>query len=220
MVGDMRVFNITFIKIVQAFALTVLLSIFNIAHATSAIVKVEDLGLLDWDPIEQLSPGAGSSGPVSLDWDPNNNFFTELIAWNWGYSGTGGASCWIGENCALDLSVSDNSTSLMLESFFLGYFGSEGIVEYHVIDLETDTSILSGAPLVSGSSGSLINVNAVSNVGFRILFGPDGFNGGINNIAYSYDATGQGPVVTPIPAAVWFFGSGLLGLISFMRRQA
>lgn len=216
----MKILNITFIKVVQTLALTMLLTAFNTANATSAIVKVEDLGLLDWDPIEQMAPGAGSSGPVTLNWDPNNNFFTELIAWNWGYSGTGAASCWIGENCALDLSVSDNSTSLTLESFFLGYFGSEGIVEYQVIDLATDTSVLSGAPLVSGSSGSLINVNAVSDVGFRILFGPDGFNGGINNIAYSYDSIGQGPGSVPIPAAVWFFGSGLIGLIRFARSRS
>ena len=29
-----------------------------------------------------------------------------------------------------------------------------------------------------------------------------------------------GPVVVPIPAAIWLFGSGLLGLVGFARRKA
>jgi len=210
--------NATIIHTLRILALIICLSNINAANATSIIVNIEDMGLQNWDVIHKESLGFGSSGPVTLNWDPNNDFFTELLAYNSGYSGKGAAFCWYGEACALELLVSEENTSIVLESFFLGYFGEEGVVEYDVIDLETESSILYGAPNISGSSGSLISVDASSDVGFRILFGPDGFNGGINNIAYSYSSLGQGITVVPIPTAVLLFGSSLLGLISFAHQ--
>ncbi len=212
--------NAIIVYILKGLALIIFLTHGNIANATSLVVNIEDMGLNNWDIIERELPGFGSSGPITLNWDPNNDFFTELIAYNSGYSGKGAAFCWYGEACALELSVSEENTSIVLESFFLGYFGEQGIVEYDVIDLETETSILYGAPNISGSSGLLISVDASSDVGFRILFGPDGFNGGINNITYKYNPSlSQDLTVVPIPAAVLFFGSGLLGLISFSRHS-
>lgn len=214
-------FNATLVHTQKGLTLTLIffLTNINIANATSVVVNIEDMGLYNWDMIEKKLPGFGSNGPISLNWDPNNDLFTELLAFNSGYSGGGAAFCFYGEGCALELSVSDENTPVVLESFFLGYFGDEGIVEYDVIDLATETSILFGAPRVSGDSGSLITVDATSSTGFRILFGPDGFNGGINNIAYSYNSIlNQEISVIPIPAAVWLFGSSLLGLIGFTRQ--
>jgi hypothetical protein len=189
----------------------------NIANASVVTVKVEDAGVFNWDSIQKVTPGFGSSGPISLNWDPNDDLFTELLAYNRGYSGGAAAFCWHGENCALELSVTAENTTLQLESFTLGYFGDQGIVEYNVIDLETDVSVFSGAPLISGTSLSLFDVNTSSNKGFLILFGPDGFNGGINNITYNYHSN----IITthvPVPTAIWLFGSGLIGLIGFARQ--
>lgn len=189
----------------------------NIANATSVMVKIEDMGLFDWESIQEMSPGFGSDGPITLDWDPNHDSFTELLAFNSGYSGRGAAFCWYGEDCALELSVSEIGTNLMLESFFLGYYSDNGgVVDYHVIDMETGSDILFGSPWVDGSDGSIVSVNASSSVGFRILFGPDGYDGGINDITYSYQPA---LVQTPIPTAVWFFGSGLIGLLSLGRKS-
>jgi hypothetical protein len=190
---------------------------FNIANASLVTVKVEDAGVLNWDPIEKVTPGFGSSGPISLNWDPNDDFFTELLAYGRGYSGGAAAFCWYGENCALKLSVTAENTIMQLESFTLGYFGDQGIVEYNVIDLETDVSVFSGTPLVKGTTLSLIDVNVSSNKGFLIIFGPDGFNGGINNITYNYHSNIIATPV-PIPTAIWLFGSGLIGLIGFARQ--
>ncbi len=55
-----------------------------------------------------------------------------------------------------------------------------------------------------------------------IILSQSGFNGGFavdfNNAAFSGVAdTGT---VVPVPAAVWLFGSGLLGLIGFARRRS
>lgn len=208
--------NIIVVHHLKALVFLFFLTNINIVNAEVVTVKIEDMGVPNWEVINKLAPGFGSSGPVSLNWDPNDDFFTELLAYNSGYSGGAAAYCWYGENCALELSVTAENTIMQLESFTLGYFGDRGIVEYNVIDLETDTSVFSGAPLVKGDSLSLIDVNASSNKGFLILFGPDGYNGGINNITYSYQSTTV--VHTPIPTAIWLFGSGLIGLIGFTRQ--
>ncbi|WP_404360112.1 hypothetical protein [Methylotuvimicrobium sp. KM1] len=211
----------SFSNLWKSLVLLIFLIPINVANATSTIVKVEDMGLADWTIIEKEAPGFGSNGPVSLDWDPYNDWFRELIVFNDGYSGKGAAFCWHGENCALKLSVTEENTTLMLESFFLGFYGSgEGNVEFSVFDLETDTNILAGTPLVTGNDGLDIFVNAVSSVGFLILFGPDGYSIGINEIAYSYQSSNIIVHPVPIPAASWLFVSGLIGLLCFTRRNS
>ncbi|ATG89001.1 hypothetical protein [Methylomonas koyamae] len=190
----------------------------NLSHASVVTVKIEDADIFNWEPIQKIKPGFGSNGPVSLNWDPNNDLFTELLAYDRGYSGGAGVFCWYGENCALQLSVTAENTVLQLNSFALGYYGYGNNVQYSVIDLATQTSVLQDSPWIDGAISTLIPVNASSNKGFMILFGPDGFNGGINNITYSYLSAQPGePVPTPIPAAVWLFGFGLAGILGFPR---
>lgn len=207
--------NTLFMHTLKILAFLFFISNINIANAALVTVNIEDSGVFNWDPIQKRAPGFGSSGPITLDWDPNNDFFTELLAYDRGYSGGAAAFCWYGENCALQLSVTTQSTSVQLKSFVLSYYGYGNNVQYSVIDLATQTSILEESPWVDGNIGSLITVNAISNKGFLILFGPDGFNGGINNITYSYQ--NQVPVQTPIPTAAFLFGIGLFGMIGFTR---
>jgi hypothetical protein len=207
---------IPFVDIQKFLVFFVLITNFNIANASLVTVKIEDSGVFNWDSIQKVTPGFGSSGPISLNWDPNDDLFTELLAYDRDYSGGAAAFCWYGENCALKLSVTAENTIMQLQSFTLGYYGNKGIVQYKVIDLETDTKVISDAQWISGSNQTFIDVNASSDKGFLILFGPDGFNGGINNITYSYQST---PTHAPIPTAVWLFGSGLLGLIGFARQS-
>ena len=193
---------------------------FNSVHASLVTVKIEAAGVLNWDPIQKWAPGFGSDGPVALNWDPNNDLFTELLAYDRGYSGGAAAFCWYGENCALQLSVTAINTKIHLQTFTLGYFGFGSNVQYSVTDLATQSSIMAGAPWIESDEPSLITVNATSDKGFLILFGPDGFNGGINNITYSYDSfPGSIPVQTPIPASAWLFCLGLFGLIHFTRQS-
>ena len=210
--------NKIFIHALKTTALIIILTTSNIVNATSVNVKIEDMGLSNWSTIEQQRPGFGSDGPVVLDWDPNNSFYTELLVWNNGYSGQGAAICWQGEDCALELSTLETDISITLESFSIGYYGYGGIVGYDVIDLDTSTSILTDIPWISGDESTLITVNSTSDTGFRILFGYDGFNGGINDISYSHH--GKDPVLSsvPIPTTIWLFGSSLIGLIRFARQ--
>jgi hypothetical protein len=47
-----------------------------------------------------------------------------------------------------------------------------------------------------------------------LAVGGDGLVNGDVEIAYTYDAT-----PTPIPAAAWLFGSGLMGLSGLRRKE-
>jgi hypothetical protein len=40
-----------------------------------------------------------------------------------------------------------------------------------------------------------------------------------SNAGYSIGPFDPGPQVVPVPAAVWLFGSGLLGLVGVARRK-
>lgn len=213
--------HIPFVGIMKVLVFFVLITYFNSANATLVSIKIEDAGIDNWEPIQKLAPGFGSSGPISINWDPNKDLFTELLSYDRGYSGGAAAFCWYGENCALQLSVTAENTAINLQSFVLGYYGYGNYVQYKVIDIATQTSILNDSPWVDGNLSSLISVNATSNTGFLILFGPDGFNGGINNITYSYHATTgvRPPVQTPIPSAAWLFSIGMITWIGFNHQS-
>ena len=134
--------NKIFIHTVKTATIIVFLTNSSIANATSVNVNIESMGLSNWSVIAQGASEFGSSGPVVLNWDPNNDFYTELLAWNGGYSGKGAAFCWHGEDCALELSTTEEAVKITLDSFSIGYYGFGGIVDYDIVDLKNDKTIL------------------------------------------------------------------------------
>jgi hypothetical protein len=102
-----------------------------------------------------------------------------------------------------------------LDSFFLGAWpDSNRNISYSIDDLATpglDIEVTSA--LVSGQTGLLVSPALSSAVGLRISFGPDGFNGGINNIVFSVSA-----VPEPESYALLLAGLGLIGFAA--RRRA
>lgn len=160
----------------------------------------------------------GSTGPVTLDWNPLNDFLLGLRQWPGEYSGGRAAAfCADGENaaCLLDLKVEAGST-LTLESFFLGSFEDvDRAITFTVIDLFNSATVATGSPTV-GAAGLTATIGATSSVGFRIAFGPDGYNGGINDITFSSASA----AAVPAPPALALFGLGLLGLGLVARRRA
>jgi hypothetical protein len=189
------------------------------AAAQAAVVRVEDMAGGDNTNIHATQPGFGSAGSVTLNWDPDNNPSTALLIWRGGYSGRDAAWCGVdsGAVCALEMTVSGSPPALYsvsLESFFLGGWPTtDRNIAYTVTDLDGGAVVASGTPLVSGVTGLVVDVNAISSVGFRISFGPDGYNGGINDITY-FEIIGD-PI--PTPGALALFGFGLAGL-SLLRR--
>lgn len=81
----------------------------------------------------------------------------------------------------------------------------------------TDITLSDGTvvdPPVSNAIGffGFVSDTAFSSVIFRTSVANDGF--GVDNVTYSSNLA---PV--PLPAAIWIFGSGLIGLIAIARRK-
>jgi len=191
------------------------------AEAATVTVSIEDAGFItNSNAIETAAPGFGDDGPVDLDWDPLNATAKRLLNWLGGYSNRDAAWCSDGVGCALDLTVSAGYT-LTFDSFFLGGFNNTARnIAWAVYDLaDLGTSLDSGNPLVDGQTGLVESLGLSSTTGFRLLFGPDGFNGGINDITYSYDLTDPGVAPIPLPASALLLAGGLAGLAALRRRQ-
>lgn len=195
------------------------------AQAATVTVNLDLAPFATGTDIELTSSGYGSDGPVTVNWNPLNDLNRRLIHWNGGYSGRDGAYCITGIDCTLDLTVAAGFT-VTLDSFWLGaYPNFDRSVTWSVIDL-FDNSTVAGTvgALVSGLTGLTNTLNATSTAGFRIQFGPDGYNGGINDIVYSYarvDTPPPPPDLSPIPlpAAGWLLLGALAGLAGLRRRR-
>lgn len=201
-----------------------------LSPASAVTVDLDGLALSSGEVIELEKPGFGGVAPVTLNWAPPHGTGTELRFWNGNYSGRDAAFCVSGIDCALDLTVA-SGFSVTLDSFWLGtYPDTDRMITWSVTDL-FDGSVVASAfdAFVSGASGLRNFIGATSPVGFRILFGPDGNNGGINDIVYSFaaitdptdpvDPVDPGdPSVIPLPATAWLLLAGLGGLGAVRRR--
>ena len=56
--------------------------------------------------------------------------------------------------------------------------------------------------------------------GFQNMNDYMGFETYVSNINNNGQLVGSAEIVTPVPAAIWLFGSGLLGLIGFARKKS
>lgn len=203
-------------------ATSLLATLFAMPAAEAAVVNL-DTGTAGSYDIQSVAPGLGSEGPVTLNWDPLSDPGTSLTRWgDSDYSGRHAAFCSAGVTtaCALDLTVAPTH-SVTLSSFFLGAWpDTDRMITWSVIDLATSNPIAGGADaFVSGVTGLVASVSATSTAGFRILFGPDGFNGGINDITYSYTRLTPPPSAVPLPAGGWLMLAGVGGLAAMRRRR-
>ena len=82
------------------------------------------------------------------------------------------------------------------------------------------------APRLSLSGGALTELNYGKNAdaGFStltsVLLNVDAYDDGFNYVNATWTGITITPTAVPVPAAVWLFGSGLLGLVGVARRKA
>jgi hypothetical protein len=193
---------------------TIGLAVTMVSASAATTVRIEDFVASNNTPI---AAGFGNAGPVSLNWDPFNSAATRLLKWNGAYSGRDGAWCNSGINCAVDLRVS-GSNSVTLSGFrFGGWPNADRTVTFSVIDLANNQTISAGTPFVSGTLGYVQQISFTSSQGFRIQFGPDGFNGGINDI--QFNSAPLSAVPEPQSWALLIGGFALVGSSLRVRRR-
>ena len=87
------------------------------------------------------------------------------------------------------------------------------------LDLNSWTAYWNGTSFNQGASGVATTVDASGNftASWTALVVGGAFNGQTGS--WSITGTTDAPPAVPVPAAVWLFGSGLLGLVGVARRK-
>lgn len=188
------------------------------AQAAITVVKVEDIAATNGQIIQSIAPGFGSTPTVSLNWNPLNDPSTALRFWDSNYSGRAAAYCNAGVSCTLDL-LAVGSSQVKLWGFrFGGWPNFTRSIDFKVVDLATNTPISAGTANADAFLGDAYVIGFTSGTGFRITFGPDGFNGGINDIKF------EGIAAAGVPeASTWLMliaGFGAVGAAMRRRKSA
>lgn len=104
--------------------------------------------------------------------------------------------------------------TVTLDSFFLGGWpDTNRNISYSIDDLATSgVEFEVDAAFVSGVTGLVVTPAVTSAAGIRITFGPDGYNGGINNIVFSVSAV-------PEPES-WLMLLAGIGLVGCAARRS
>jgi PEP-CTERM motif len=114
--------------------------------------------------------------------------------------------------------------SVTLNSFSLGAWPNRigASSQYTIVD-GLGATLFSSGPIVIGATGNLsstFNVNLTSANGIGILFGPESYNVGIDNIDFTVGDGTPGPVPEPSTWAMMIGGFGMIGgALRYRRRR-
>lgn len=138
-----------------------------------------------------------------------------LRFWSGNYSGS--AAAWanttIGEIRLTTLSAG----TVTLDSVdFGGYLNAVRDIDYRVYDFSWNL-LTSGTVATAPTSLTTISFGQSSADGLIFQFGPDGYNGGIQNLTFSFES-GIAPVPEPASWAMLIAGFGLTGTVMRRRR--
>ena len=162
---------------------------------------------------------------VRFDGDVINAGFENMRWWGAGYSDLFGvAFVGLGFGQAQPTGVHlipISGYQITLNSFDLGSWQGAGY--------NTQVTLRGGDGSLISSTGTFLSNGAMRNSftpgltradGFRIVFGPDNFNIGIDNINYTVSQIGGGPVPEPSAWALTILGFGTVGAMLRRRGKA
>lgn len=190
---------------------------------------VNSVGAIGGDVVIDTGAGPSSSPAYSIAPSDVTSNITDMDAGSWVIGNSAGAYLDLG----LSAAVADLPSAIDMKIFLVGANG-------HSFDLTiggTTKNYLLGAKSgqVTGAFDSIYGTDPVVAVGidlvdfglsgpvdtFRITF-DDGWGckaPAICSAVPSFIGTYNAVSAVPVPAAVWLFGSGLLGLVGFVRRR-
>lgn len=151
------------------------------------------------------------AGVIDVSVEASNG--ANLLFWAGDYSGN--AAAYANTSVGIITLTPLAGATVTLDSFFLGgWLNTDRNIRYIVDNLATAGIDIEVNPaFVSGTNGLSVAPGLSSAQGIRITFGPDGYNGGINNIVFSVSA-----VPEPKSGLMLLAGIGLIGCAA--RRAA
>lgn len=193
---------------------------------TFAIFKSANAALVATNLILVIDPDTG--GQIEVISTINDNYFGDFSKWQWDYQI---------HNISYDPTP---GISNGLSGFNLVFAGSTNVMNQYapagwIFNCCGTTPPFGAEYDIQNSSGLGIMPGQIDHVGFATAAGTPwtdvyheswshSWEGDIQTLTFNTQdvASGLGPLVpaVPVPAAVWLFGSGLLGLIGIARRKA
>jgi hypothetical protein len=177
---------------------------------------------------QAIGNGMGGSGPLVLanmgfNWNSNNGIPVSIVMDASGFFGAVGAGLTVGQTLSGSGAVpASNNASFFGQNIAIG--------PSPFVTTTWDTTAIGTVALGTNPSGTLplvadtvVNTNVLGPDetgigGSPMLAGP--FTG--NNANFDFTTitiTSITPAAIPVPAAVWLFGSGLIGLVGVARRR-
>jgi len=166
----------------------------------------------------RINQGYGDSAAVDVTYRASSEFSNSMFFWADSYSGMSNVAYGDssgGTPTILIMPTAGNTVTLA--GFDIGSWpDADRISQVTVVDLAGGSPLVNtGAITISGGTPTSFSINASSSVGFSIAFGPDGFNVGIDNIAFSTTA-----VPEPATAALLMLGLTAIGAAAHARNRS
>ena len=167
---------------------------------------------------QAIGDGAGGPGPLVLgnmgfNWSGTNGIPVSIVLDASGFFGAVGGGLTTGDT------ISGVGALAATDGFLFGAKASYTLPlgPSPMVTTTFDTTTIGGAGLGTNPSGTLpLTDDGIG--GSPMVAGPfPGFNANFDFT--SVTITSYTPTAIPVPAAVWLFGSGLLGLVGVARRK-
>ncbi|MCF2906420.1 VPLPA-CTERM sorting domain-containing protein [Octadecabacter sp. CECT 8868] len=165
------------------------------------------------------------AGELDVVWDADTATAANenVLFWNGNYEDLGSVAYSLSSGTGMSITFAAAAGfDALLDGFSIARYANRVVTtSITVVDLADSSVLLDTGDFETTFDGSLDYVlNAQSSAGFEIFFGPDSWNVGISDIAYSSAATAVvNPSPVPLPAAGWMLLAGLGGMAAAGRRK-